>query len=67
MNPNDVPNMLYSILVFLAAISGAWNLHLLVRLRIMLKECRRLEIENEDLKCELQIKYAVDDSTRTKQ
>ena len=56
MNANDVPDMLYSILVFLAALSGAWNLHLLVKLRTMLKECQRLETENKDLKFELQFK-----------
>jgi hypothetical protein len=53
MNPLEIANMLYSILVFLAAIFGALNLHLYLKNRTVSKECKRLEFENEVLKTQL--------------
>lgn len=53
MNVNDVSNMLYSILVFVSACFGAWNLYLLIKLRGTDQECKRLKIENEELKVKL--------------
>ncbi len=46
MDINDLPNFLYSILVFLSAMFGAWNL-------LNYKEFNRLKIENDFLKLKL--------------
>lgn len=53
MNANDVSSMLYSILVFLSAIFGAVNLHLFLKNRSIIKECKELKNENIQLKIEL--------------
>jgi hypothetical protein len=53
MNPINVANMLYSTLIFLGSIFGALNLHQWLKYKKIIKECRRLEAENDNLKSEL--------------
>lgn len=68
MNANDIPNMLYSILIFFGAVFGALNLHLYLKNRSVSKECRRLESECKRLDLEnevLKIKLSVYEQRRT--
>lgn len=57
MLANDVSNMLYSILVFISAFSGAWNLYLLIKLQMNIKECQRLKKENKAIMDEMNTLY----------
>ena len=55
MNAFELSNMLNSILIFIGSIFGALNLHQYYKYRKIIRECQRLETENNDLKLKLLI------------
>ena len=57
MNTNDVASMLYSVLIFISALSGMLNVYYLGRLRGMDNECKRLKEENRQYMSELNDLY----------
>lgn len=63
MTSETISTMLYSLLIFLGAVFGALNLHFFLKHKEATKECKRLSIENDLLKAQLQ---TCNDINRTK-